>query len=112
MNLEKELNIVDEMKEIKKNAKKFGIKVELVRDSINMGIIEGNDLESSLLEVVVINVSKGNNTLTEVAVPSEVSKDDILLVVRQLLMIMIDEEVFNKAVTKEVGDVHRGVFKK
>ena len=57
-------------------------------------------------------MSKGNNTLTEVAVPSEVSKDDIILAVRQLLMIMVDEEVFNKAVTKEVGDVHRGIFKK
>lgn len=57
-------------------------------------------------------MSKGNNTLTEVAVPSEVSKDDIILTVRELLMIMVDEEVFNKAVTKEVGDVHRGIFKK
>lgn len=104
MNLEKELEIVDEMKEIRKNAKKFGIKVELVKDTI---MFDKDDLD-----VVVINVSKGNNTLTEVALPSEVSKDDILLTVRQLLMIMIDEEIFNKAITKEVGDVHRGILKK
>lgn len=104
MSLEKELDIVDEMKEIRKNAKKFGINVELVRDSILF--------DEDVLEVIVINVSKGNNTLTEVAVPSEVSKDDIILAVRQLLMIMVDEEVFNKAVTKEVEDVHRGIFKK
>lgn len=104
MSLEKELDIVDEMKEIRKNAKKFGINVELVRDSILF--------DEDVLDVIVINVSKGNNTLTEVAVLSEVSKDDIILAVRQLLMIMVDEEVFNKAVTKEVGDVHRGIFKK
>lgn len=104
MSLEKELDIVDEMKEIRKNAKKFGIELELVKDSIL--------LDEDVLDVIVINVSKGNNTLTEVAVPSEVSKDDIILTVRQLLMIMVDEEVFNKAVTKEVGDVHRGIFKK
>lgn len=104
MSLEKELDIVDEMKEIRKNAKKFGINVELVRDSILF--------DEDVLDVIVINVSKGNNTLTEVAVPSEVSKDDIILTVRELLMIMVDEEVFNKAVTKEVGDVHRGIFKK
>lgn len=104
MSLEKELDIVDEMKEIKKNAKKFGIELELVKDSILF--------DEDVLDVIVINVSKGNNTLTEVAVPSEVSKDDIILTVRQLLMIMVDEEVFNKAVTKEVGDVHRGIFKK
>lgn len=99
MSLEKELDIVDEMKEIRKNAKKFGIELELVKDSILF--------DEDVLDVIVINVSKGNNTLTEVAVPSEVSKDDIILAVRQLIMIMIDEEVFNKAVTKEVGDVHR-----
>jgi hypothetical protein len=104
MSLEKELDIVDEMKEIRKNAKKFGIELELVKDSILF--------DEDVLDVIVINVSKGNNTLTEVAVPSEVSKDDIILAVRQLIMIMIDEEVFNKAVTKEVGDVHRGIFKK
>lgn len=104
MSLEKELDIVDEMKEIRKNAKKFGINVELVRDSILF--------DEDVLDVIVINVSKGNNTLTEVAVSSEVSKDDIILTVRELLMIMVDEEVFNKAVTKEVGDVHRGIFKK
>lgn len=104
MSLEKELEIVDEMKEIRKNAKKFGINVELVRDSILF--------DEDVLDVIVINVSKGNNTLTEVAVPSEVSKDDIILTVKELLMIMVDEEVFNKAVTKEVGDVHRGIFKK
>lgn len=104
MSLEKELDIVNEMKEIRKNAKKFGINVELVKDTI---MFDEDDLE-----VVVINVGKGNSTLTEVAVPSEVSKDDVLLVVRQLIMIMIDEELFNKAVTKEVGDVHRGIFKK
>lgn len=104
MSLEKELDIVDEMKEIRKNAKKFGIELELVKDSILF--------DEDVLDVIVINVSKGNNTLTEVAVPSEVSKDDIILTVRQLLMIMVDEEVFNKAVTKEVGDVHRGKFKK
>lgn len=103
MSLEKELDIVDEMKEIRKNAKKFGINVELVRDSILF--------DEDVLDIIVINVSKGNNTLTEVAVPSEVSKDDIILTVRELLMIMVDEEVFNKAVTKEVGDVHRGIFK-
>lgn len=104
MSLEKELDIVDEMKEIRKNAKKFGIELELVKDSILC--------DEDVLDVIVINVSKGNNTLTEVAVSSEVSKDDIILAVRQLIMIMIDEEVFNKAVTKEVGDVHRGIFKK
>lgn len=104
MSLEKELDIVDEMKEIRKNAKKFGIELELVKDSILF--------DEDVLDVIVINVSKGNNTLTEVVVPSEVSKDDIILAVRQLLMIMVDEEVFNKAVTKEVGDVHRGIFKK
>lgn len=104
MSLEKELDIVDEMKEIRKNAKKFGIELELEKDSILF--------DEDVLDVIVINVSKGNNTLTEVAVPSEVSKDDIILTVRQLLMIMVDEEVFNKAVTKEVGDVHRGIFKK
>lgn len=104
MSLEKELDIVDEMKEVRKNAKKFGINVELVKDSILF--------DEDVLDVIVINVSKGNNTLTEVAVPSEVSKDDIILTVRELLMIMVDEEVFNKAVTKEVGDVHRGIFKK
>lgn len=104
MSLEKELDIVNEMKEIRKNARKFGIKVELVKDSIFF--------DEDVLDVIVINVSKGNNTLTEVAVPSEVSKDDIILTVRELLMIMVDEEVFNKAVTKEVGDVHRGIFKK
>lgn len=104
MSLEKELDIVDEMKEIRKNAKKFGIELELVKDSILF--------DEDVLDVIVINVSKGNNTLTEVAVPSEVSKDDIILTVRQLLMIMVDEEVFNKAVIKEVGDVHRGIFKK
>jgi hypothetical protein len=104
MSLEKELDIVDEMKEIRKNAKKFGIELELVKDSILF--------DEDVLDVIVINVSKGNNTLTEVAVPSEVSKDDIILTVRELLMIMVDEEVFNKAVTKEVGDVHRGIFKK
>lgn len=104
MSLEKELDIVDEMKEIRKNAKKFGIELELVKESILF--------DEDVLDVIVINVSKGNNTLTEVAVPSEVSKDDIILAVRQLLMIMVDEEVFNKAVTKEVGDVHRGIFKK
>lgn len=104
MSLEKELDIVDEMKEIRKNAKKFSIKLELVKDSILF--------DEDVLDVIVINVSKGNNTLTEVAVPSEVSKDDIILAVRQLLMIMVDEEVFNKAVTKEVGDVHRGIFEK
>ena len=104
MSLEKELDIVDEMKEIRKNARKFGINVELVRDSIFF--------DEDELEVVVINVSKGDNTLTEVAVPSEVSKDDVILTIRQLLMIMVDEEIFNKAVTKEVGDVHRGIFKK
>lgn len=104
MSLEKELEIVDEMKEIRKNAKKFGINVELVKDSIMMGEDD--------LDVVVINVSKGNNTLTEIALPSEVSKDDVILTIRQLLMIMVDEEIFNKAVTKEVGDVHRGIFKK
>lgn len=104
MSLDKELDIVDEMKEIRKNAKKFGIELELVKDSILF--------DEDVLDVIVINVSKGNNTLTEVAVPSEVSKDEIILAVRQLIMIMIDEEVFNKAVTKEVGDVHRGIFKK
>lgn len=104
MSLEKELDIVDEMKEIRKNAKKFGIELELVKDSILF--------DEDVLDVIVINVSKGNNTLTEVAVPSEVSKDDIILTVRELLMIMVDEEVFNKAVTKEVGDVHGGIFKK
>ena len=104
MSLEKELDIVDEMKEIRKNAKKFGIELELVKDSILF--------DEDVLDIIVINVSKGNNTLTEVAVPSEVSKDDIILTVRQLLMIMVDEEVFNKAVTKEVEDVHRGIFKK
>lgn len=104
MSLEKELDIVDEMKEIRKNAKKFGIELELVKDSILF--------DEDVLDVIVINVSKGNNTLTEVAVPSEVSKDDIILIVRELLMIMVDEEIFNKAVTKEVGDVHRGIFKK
>lgn len=104
MSLEKELDIVDEMKEIRKNAKKFGIELELEKDSILF--------DEDVLDVIVINVSKGNNTLTEVAVPSEVSKDDIILTVRELLMIMVDEEVFNKAVTKEVGDVHRGIFKK
>jgi hypothetical protein len=104
MSLEKELDIVDEMKEIRKNAKKFGIELELVKDSILF--------DEDVLDVIVINVSKGNNTLTEVAVPSEVSKDDIILTVRELLMIMVDEEIFNKAVTKEVGDVHRGIFKK
>lgn len=104
MSLEKELDIVDEMKEIRKNAKKFGIELELVKDSILF--------DEDVLDVIVINVSKGNNTLTEVAVPSEVSKDDIILTVRELLMIMVDEEVFNKAVTKEVEDVYRGIFKK
>ena len=104
MSLEKELDIVDEMKEIRKNAKKFGIELELEKDSILF--------DEDVLDVIVINVSKGNNTLTEVVVPSEVSKDDIILTVRELLMIMVDEEVFNKAVTKEVGDVHRGIFKK
>lgn len=104
MSLEKELDIVDEMKEIRKNAKKFGIELELVKDSILF--------DEDVLDVIVINVSKGNNSLTEVAVPSEVSKDDIILTVRELLMIMVDEEVFNEAVTKEVGDVHRGIFKK
>lgn len=104
MSLEKELDIVDEIKEIRKNAKKFGIELELVKDSILF--------DEDVLDVIVINVSKGNNTLTEVAIPSEVSKDDIILTVRELLMIMVDEEVFNKAVTKEVGDVHRGIFKK
>lgn len=104
MSLEKELDIVDEMKEIRKNAKKFGIELELVKDSILF--------DEDVLDVIVINVSKGNNTLTEVAVPSEVSKEDIILTVRELLMIMVDEEVFNKAVTKEVGDVHREIFKK
>ena len=104
MSLEKELDIVEEMKEIRKNAKKFGIELELVKDSILF--------DEDVLDLIVINVSKGNNTLTEVAVPSEVSKDDIILTVRELLMIMVDEEVFNKAVTKEVGDVHRGIFKK
>ena len=104
MSLEKELDIVDEMKEIRKNAKKFGIELELVKDSILF--------DEDVLDVIVINVSKGNNTFTEVAVPSEVSKDDIILTVRELLMIMVDEEVFNKAVIKEVGDVHRGIFKK
>lgn len=104
MSLEKELDIVDEMKEIRKNAKKFGIELELVKDSILF--------DEDVLDVIVINVSKGNNTLTEVAVPSEVSKDDIILAVKQLLMIMVDEEVFDKAVTKEVEDVHRGIFKK
>lgn len=104
MSLEKELEIVDEMKEIRKNAKKFGIELELEKDSILF--------DEDVLDVIVINVSKGNNTLTEVAVPSEVSKDDIILTVRELLMIMVDEEVFNKAVTKEVEDVHRGIFKK
>lgn len=104
MNLEKELDIVDEMKEIRKNAKKFGIELELVKDSILF--------DEDVLDVIVINVSKGNDTLTEVAVSSEVSKDDIILTVRELLMIMVDEEVFNKAVTKEVEDVHRGIFKK
>lgn len=104
MSLEKELDIVDEMKEIKKNAKKFGINVELVKDTIMF--------DEDELEVVVINVSKNGNVLTEVAVPSEVSRYDVILTVRQLLMIMIDEEIFNKAVTKEVGDVHRGIFKK
>ena len=104
MSLEKELDIVDEMKEIRKNAKKFGIELELVKDSILF--------DEDVLDVIVINVSKGNNTLTEVAVPSEVSKDDIILTVRELLMIMVDEEIFNKAVIKEVGDVHRGIFKK
>lgn len=104
MSLEKELNIVSEMKEIRKNAKKFGIEVELAKDSI---MFDEDDLE-----VIVVNVSKNSNVLTEVALPSEVSKDDIILAVRQLLMIMIDEEVFNKAVTREVGDVYRGVFKK
>lgn len=104
MSLEKELDIVDEMKEIRKNAKKFGIELELVKDSILF--------DEDVLDVIVINVRKGNNTLTEVAVPSEVSKDDIILAVRQLIMIVIDEEVLNKAVTKEVGDVHRGIFKK
>lgn len=103
MSLEKELEIVDEMKEIRKNARKFGINIELVKDSI--------PFDEDELEVVVINVGKGSNVLTEVAVPSEVSKDDIILTVRELLMIMVDEEVFNKAVTKEVGDVHRGIFK-
>lgn len=104
MSLEKELEIVDEMKEIRKNAKKFGIELELVKDSILF--------DEGVLDVIVINVSGVNDTLTEVAVPSEVSKDDIILAVRRLLMIMVDEEVFNKAVTKEVGDVHRGIFKK
>ena len=104
MSLEKELDIVDEMKEIRKNAKKFGIELELVKDSILF--------DEDVLDVIVFNVSKGNNALTEVAVPSEVSKDDIILTVRELLMIMVDEEIFNKAVTKEVGDVHRGIFKK
>lgn len=104
MSLEKELDIVEEMKEIRKNAKKFGIELELVKDSILF--------DEDVLDLIVINVSKGNTTLTEVAVPSEVSKEDIILTVRELLMIMVDEEVFNKAVTKEVGDVHRGIFKK
>lgn len=104
MSLEKELDIVDEMKEIRKNAKKFGIELELVKDSILF--------DEDVLDVIVINVSKGNNTLTEVAVPSEVSKDDIILTARELLMIMVDEEVFNKAVAKEVEDVYRGIFKK
>lgn len=104
MNLEKELDIVDEMKEIRKNAKKFGIKVELVKDNI---MFEEDDLD-----VIAIIVSKRNDVLSEVAVPSEVSKEDVLLAIRQLLMIMIDDEMFNKAVTKEVGDVHRGIFKK
>ena len=104
MNLEKELDIVNEMKEIRKNARKFGINVEILKDSIMF--------DEDELDVIVINVGKGNSILTEVAVPSEVSKDDVLLAVRQLIMIMIDEEVFNKAVTKEVGDVHRGIFKK
>lgn len=104
MSIEKELDIINEMKEIRKNAKKFGINVELVKDSI---MFDEDDLD-----VVVINVSKGSNTLTEVALPSEVSKDDILLAVKELLMIMIDEEMFNKAITKEVGDVHRGILKK
>ena len=105
MSLEKELDIVSEMKEIRKNAKKFGINVELVKDII---VFDGKDD----LDVVVINLSKGDNTLTEVALPSEVSKDDVILTIRQLLMIMIDEEMFNKAITREVGDVHRGIFKK
>lgn len=100
MSLEKELDIVDEMKEIRKNAKKFGINVELVRDSILF--------DEDVVDVILINVSKGNNTFTGVAVPSE----DIILAVRQLLMIMVDEEVFNEAVTKVVGDVRRGIFKK
>lgn len=104
MSLEKELDIVSEMKEIRKNAKKFGINVELVKDSI---MFNEDDLD-----VIVINVSKGNNTLTEVALPSKVSKDDVILTIRQLLMIMVDEEIFNKAITKEVGDVHRGILKK
>ena len=104
MSIEKDLDIVNEMKEIRKNAKKFGINIELVKDSIMFD--EGD------LEVVVINVSKNGNVLTEVAVPSKVNKEDMLLAVRQLLMIMVDEEIFNKAVTKEVGDVHRGIFKK
>lgn len=104
MSLEKELDIVDEMKEIRKNAKKFDINVELVRDSILF--------DKGELNLIVINVGKGTSIFTEVAVPSEVSKDDVLLVVRQLIMIIMDEELFNKAVTKEVGDVHRGVFKK
>lgn len=99
MSLEKELDIVDEMKEIRKNAKKFGIELELVRDSILF--------DEDVLDVIVINVSKGDNTLTAVAVPS---KDDIILTVRELLMIMVDEEAFNKAVTKVVEDVHRGIF--
>lgn len=88
MSLEKELDIVDEMKEIRKNAKKFGIELELVKDSILF--------DEDVLDIIVINVSKGNNTLTAVAVPSEVSKDDIILTVRELLMIMVDEEVFIK----------------
>ena len=104
MSLEKELDIVNEMKEIRKNAKKFGIKVELVKDNI---MFEEDDLD-----VIAIIVSKRNDVLSEVAVPSEVSKEDVLLAIRQLLMIMIDDEMFNKAVTKEVGDVHRGIFKK
>lgn len=105
MSIEKDFNIVNEMKEIRKNAKKYSIKIRLSYDRLDF-------LEDAMDEVIVIEAIKGSNSAMEIAIPTNIEGSDILLIARELIQSILDFEMFEVASTKGVGDVYRGIFKK
>lgn len=105
MSIEKDFNIVKEMKEIRKDAKKYGIKIHLGYDRLDF-------FEDAMDEVIVIEAIKGSNNAMEIAIPTNIEGSDILLIARELIQRVLDFEMFEVTSTKGVGDVYRGIFKK